>query len=300
MRWERAERRKQQEAGVLDLGFLGQFGFPAEDLRDTYEELLPKLTLGWTASPTAFLYASSGKGWIPGGFNLQATSASLVGGRDYSRYGAETLWSHEIGGKWTVLDGRGLLSAALFWIDADHWQEYNVLTDASGRALSTNLITSDATLRSRGGEVEFTWRASDAWDVAASLGVVDSKYRTYRFTAQQDFSGNRTKLVPRYDAALSASWRPGSGLFVRGELEALGRTPLDPGNTVFQESVVLGNLQVGWEGDRWSARMFVDNVTDELVFTSTAYQNFAFGADGTAYAAVGRPRVVGIEAGYRW
>ncbi|GAB3741178.1 hypothetical protein GCM10028794_26660 [Silanimonas algicola] len=46
--------------------------------------------------------------------------------------------------------------------------------------------------------------------------------------------------------------------------------------------------------------MFLDNVTGERVFTSTAHQNVAFGADGTAYAVVGRLRVVGIEAGYRW
>ena len=295
LRYERAERRKRQDAGVLDLGAVGQFRFDAESLEDTYDEVLPKLTLGWTPDSRTYFYASSAKGWIPGGFNLQAVSATLASGRDFSRYGPETLWSHELGGKWSLFDGRALASVALFWIEADGWQEYNVLTDASGRAISTNLITNDAALRSRGAEAEFTWRPGAEWDVAASLGLVDSRYRRYRFTAQQDFGGNRTKLVPRFDASLSASWRPGNGFYARGEVESLGRTPLDAGNTVFQGATTLLNLQVGWEADRWSARLFVDNLTDRLVYTSSAYTNFAFGADGTAYAAVGRPRIVGVE-----
>jgi iron complex outermembrane receptor protein len=300
LRWERAERSKLQEAGVLDLGPSGQFSFPAEDLEDAYEVLLPRIALDWRPRENLLVYASAARGWVPGGFNLAAASASLVGARDYSRYGAETLWSYEIGGKLTLADSRLLLSGAVFHIEADNWQEYNVLVNAQGQAISTNLITSDAAITSHGFEIELVGRPTDRLDLAASVGWVDSSYDRYVFSATQDFTGNKVKLAPEYDLSLSATWRPWGGLFVRGEASAAGDTPLNPENAVFQDAVVLLNAQLGWETDAWTARLYVENLTDELVYTTSAYTNFAFGFDGGYYAGVGQPRVVGLQLTRRW
>ncbi len=300
LRWERAERSKLQEAGVLDLGPSGQFSFPAEDLEDAYEVLLPRIALDWRPRENLLVYASAARGWVPGGFNLAAASASLVGARDYSRYGAETLWSYEIGGKLTLADSRLLLSGAAFHIQADNWQEYNVLVNAQGQAISTNLITSDAAITSRGFEIELVGRPTDRLDLAASVGWVDSSYDRYVFSATQDFTGNKVKLAPEYDLSLSATWRPWGGLFMRGEASAAGDTPLNPENAVFQDAVVLLNAQLGWETDAWTARLYVENLTDELVYTTSAYTNFAFGFDGGYYAGVGQPRVVGLQLTRRW
>lgn len=300
LRWERAERSKLQAAGVLDLGPSGQFSFPAEDLDDSYEVVLPRIALDWRPTDDLLVYASAARGWVPGGFNLAATSASQIGARNYSRYGAETLWSYEVGAKWTLADRRLLLSGAAFHIEADSWQEYNVLVNAQGQAISTNLITSEAAISSRGAEIELVGRPTDRLDLAASLGWVDSTYDRYVFSASQTFTGNKVKLVPEYDLALSATWRPWRGLVLRGEASATGDTPLNAENAVFQDAVVLLNGHVGWETDDWTARLYVENLTDELVFTSSAYTNFAFGFDGGYYAGVGQPRVVGLQLTRRW
>lgn len=113
-RYERAEREKVQEAGVLDLGPFGQFQFPAEDLSRTFEEFLPKVSLDWRPDDALLIYASAAKGWIPGGFNLGAASSAVT--RDFSGFGAETLWSYEVGAKLELLDRRLLVSGALFHI----------------------------------------------------------------------------------------------------------------------------------------------------------------------------------------
>lgn len=298
LRYERAERSKRQDAGVLDLGPFGQFQFAAEDLTDTYEELLPKVSLDWRVEDSLLVYASAAKGWIPGGFNLGAASSAVT--RDFSRYGAETLWSYEVGAKLQLLDNRLLLSGAAFIIEADGWQEFNVLVNDAGQAISTNLITSDAAIRSRGFEVELTGTISPQFDLAASFGYVDSKYTSYVFSATQDFTGNRVRLVPEYDASFTANWRPWRGLFLRGEVAATGNTPLNPENLAFQDAAVILGAQIGWEAERWTARLYVENITDELVYSSNAYTNFAFGFDGTYYAAVGRPRVAGLQLSYKW
>lgn len=300
LRYDRAERAKRQEAGVLDLGFAGQFVFAAEGLEETFDAILPRLAVDWRPSDDLLVYASAARGWIPGGFNLAATSASLIAGEDFSRYGAETLWSYEVGAKYTFMDGRLLLSGAAFVIQADDWQEYNVLTNAQGQAVSTNLITSNAAITSRGFEIELVGRPTDTLDLTASLGVVESEYDRYVFSAAQDFTGNKVKLVPEFDASISATWRPWRGLFLRGEANATGDTPLNAENLAWQDAVVLLNAQIGWEHDAWTARLYVENLTDELVYTSSAYANFAFGFDGTYYAGVGQPRVVGLQLSRKW
>jgi len=297
-RYERAERDKVQAAGVLDLGPFGQFQFPAEDLSRTFEEFLPKASLDWRPDEALLVYVSAAKGWIPGGFNLGAASSAVT--RDFSGFGAETLWSYEVGAKLELLDKRLLLSGAAFRIDANNWQEFNVLVNDQGQAISTNLITSDANVRSQGFELEVTGKPTATLELAVSFGYVDSTYTDYRFSATQDYTGNRVRLVPEYDASLSASWRPWKGLFLRGEVAASGNTPLNPENTAFQEAVVLIGGQIGWEAEHWSARLYVENLTDELVFNTNAFANFAFGNDGTLYAGVAPPRVVGLQLSYKW
>ena len=297
-RYERAERDKLQEAGVLDLGPFGQFQFPAEDLSRTFEEFLPKASLDWRPDEALLVYVSAAKGWIPGGFNLGAASSAVT--RDFSGFGAETLWSYEVGAKLELLEKSLLIAGAAFRIDANNWQEFNVLVNDQGQAISTNLITSDANVRSQGFELEVTGKPSPTLELAASFGYVDSTYTDYRFSATQDFTGNRVRLVPEYDASLSASWRLWKGLLLRGEVAASGSTPLNPENTAFQDAVVLIGGQIGWEAEHWTARLYVENLTDQRVFNTNAFANFAFGNDGTLYAGVASPRVVGLQISYRW
>ncbi|WP_086618585.1 hypothetical protein [Erythrobacter tepidarius] len=94
--------------------------------------------------------------------------------------------------------------------------------------------------------------------------------------------------------------RPWKGLFLRGEVAASGNTPLNPENIAFQDAVVLIGGQIGWETEHWSARLYFENLTDELVFNTNFFANFAFGNDGTLYARVTPPRVVGLQLNYRW
>ncbi|MFC4254760.1 TonB-dependent receptor domain-containing protein [Croceibacterium xixiisoli] len=298
LRYERARREKNQVAGALDLGPAGVFTFAAEDLQDDYEELLPRISLDWRPVDNVLLYSSASKGWIPGGFNLGATSSAVTG--DFSRYGAETLWSYEVGTKLQLFDKRLLLSGAAFIIEAQDWQEYNVLVNDQGQVLSTNLITSNAAIRSRGFELEATGKVTPQIELHASFGYVDSKYTDYRFSATQDHTGNKVKLVPEYDASLAVSWRPWKGLLLRGEGNAAGKTYLNAENLAVQDPVLLLNAQIAWETDLWTVRFYVDNLTNRRVFTSSAYSNFAMGYDGTYYAGVGQPRVGGLQLSYKW
>ena len=297
LRYERATRGKRQQAGSLDLGPLGTFGFPAEDLERTFDDLLPRVSIDWKPTDAWMLYASAAKGWIPGGFNLAAGGLSVE--RDYARYDAESLWTYELGAKATWLDGRMLFGAALFHTRARRWQDYTILYNAQGQVASTTMITTDAAIRSRGIELELTARPLQGLDITASLGVVDAEYTDYPY-GTQDFTGNPVKLVPDWDASLAIAWRPWRGLYLHGGLQGVGETALHAQGTARQGAYWLANVQAGWETPSWSLRLYVDNLTDRRVFNTSAYTNSLFGYDGTWYAGVNAPRTTGIELGWRW
>ncbi|MFM9978778.1 MAG: TonB-dependent receptor [Sphingomonadaceae bacterium] len=293
-RYDRARRGREQQAGVLNLGPLGQFTFVAVNERGTFEEFVPKVALAYKIDENTRLYATVAKGWLPGGFNLEASrfgAASIFG-----RFGEERLWSYEIGGKAQLAGGRIFIGAAAFIIDADQWQEFNVLTSPTGQVLSTNLITSNAAIRSKGVEFELQARPTRELTLTFAAGYIDAKYTQYRFSPTQDFTGNRVKLVPEFDLSATAKYKHPSGLFVRGEASVTGKTALNADNTAIQSAVARLGLQFGYETERLSIRAFGNNLANVRTASGQAYSNFLFGNDGTFYAPLGDPRVIGVEA----
>ena len=99
------------------------------------------------------------------------------------------------------------VSSALFYIDAGSWQENRILTDDSGRVLSTNLITSDAELESYGFEIEIDAKFTEKLSVQAGFGYVHSEYKDLPFTSSQNLKGNDVPLIPEFDAAIGATYK---------------------------------------------------------------------------------------------
>jgi iron complex outermembrane receptor protein len=268
LRYDNARRGRAQEAGVLDLGPIGQFSFAAVDQTETFDTLLPRLALSYALSPRAQVYASVAKGWLPGGFNLEATRVGA--GIDAGRFGRETLWSYEVGAKAELFDRKLFIAGAAFLIDAPNWQEYNVLLGPAGEVVSTNLITSNTAIRSQGLELELQARPTKGLELAFGAGYIDAKYRRFVFSPTQDFTGNRVKLVPEIDLTATAQYTHASGWFVRGEARHTGRTALNPDNTAIQGSVTVLGAQAGYESERFTVRAFASNITDQRYFAGQA------------------------------
>ncbi len=108
------------------------------------------------------------------------------------------------------------------------------------------------------------------------------------------------KLVPEYDANLTARYQHSSGVFARAALNLTGAMALDERNRGRQDATATVDLQLGYEADAWTARLFVDNLTDERRFGGLTFDNLSFGADGTLYGALEAPRVVGVEVERRF
>ncbi|MEM7100677.1 MAG: TonB-dependent receptor [Pseudomonadota bacterium] len=293
LRYDRARRETDQTAGALNFGPLGDAIFQDLNFDDTFEEVLPRLALNYRPTSSLTIYASAAKGYIPGGFNLTIAQEAVAD--ELVSYGSEQVWSYEIGAKIRFNSGKGHLNAAAFLIDGENWQEIQVITNDQGQVQSSAFIASDAEIESIGVELEFKYAISDELMFSANLGYVDAEYSQLMPTSVEDLSGNQIKLVPEYDANIALTYNHPVGFFARAEISALGETALDERNRFIRDPVEVWNFQLGFSTGRWTVRAFLENATNERYESGSAFDNFAFGFDGNAYASYDRPRVVGME-----
>jgi len=294
LRYDRARRSTRQTAGQLDLGYGSIVYYRDAELSHTFTATLPRFSLRYQASENLSLYASAAKGYIPGGFNLAAAQNDEIDSRVF-RYDSETMWSTEAGFKARLWDGKAMLSGAVFRIRSNNWQEIQVATGEDGRPISSDYIGSDASIESKGFELEAAVQPLPRLSLTGNIGWVDAKYRRFLATVGEDLAGNRVKLTPHYDAYLAARYEHPSGIFGRIDASFTGSYALDERNRAFQPAVTVIGLQLGYTHGPWTGRLFVENLTNERRINGLVFDNFGFGADGNLYGPVDRPRIAGIE-----
>ncbi len=297
IRYDHAHRAAEQNAGTLDLGGGNLFIYRDAELSGTFHAVLPRFSVRYKPSSQLTLYANSAKGYIPGGFNLTAAQADLPD--NILRFASETMWSHEGGFKWRSADGKLRLAGAAFYIRSNNWQEIQVATDASGRIISSDYIGASASIESKGFELEASAEPIGGLTLTANVGYSDARYRDLQVDATTNVRGQRVKLVPAYDGYLAARYQTPEGFFARAELALTGKMSLESRGEAVQPATQMVGLQAGYEGPHWSARAFVENLTDVRRATGLAFRNLAFGNDGNWYAPVGRGRQIGIELAWK-
>ena len=305
LRYDNATRESSQQEGTLDLGF-DVFVFDELQLEETFEEWLPRFAARYEFTDDFTMYTNIARGYLPGGFNLAAAQADL---RDQLiRFDSETLWSYEIGARWQSPDRSAFLSGAIFFIETENFQEINDLVDENGNVASTSFIGSTAATESYGFEIEGQWTPTDQLTFTGNLGIIEAEYTDYAEATAADVVGNPVKLVPEYDANIAARYEHPSGFFVRGEVDFVGETALNEGAQRFvvnvedniQDAVTRLGLQVGYEADNWSLRVFGENLTDERRVSSIGNPGAFFITDGILYGVFEQPRVVGVELGVNY
>lgn len=305
LRYDNARRKTIQESGELDLGF-SVFFFSDLELEETFEAVLPRFALTYESSDTLTFYASAAKGYLPGGFNLTAADAGVD--IEFVKYDSEELWSYEVGARWQFRDGRGRLAGAVFYIEADNYQEITVLLDEKGNVLTTSLIGSDAEIESYGFEIEGQWDITETFMLTGNFGFTNAEYTDFARLEATQVIGNPVKLIPEYDVNIAARYQHPSGFFVRGEINSIGETALDEGNRAgftanaldIQEAVETYGVQAGYESENWSIRVFGENLSDERRINGSGFPNAVLPADGLLNASIDTPRTIGLELTIRY
>jgi len=271
-------------------------GIPSRS-RD-FDQLQPKLTLGWAASDTTNVYASYGVGFRSGGFNSlgssdllnfwfnsgfggpgEAVGANLVINDEYDK---EVSTNLELGLKTTLLDNRLSFNAAVFNTDVDDNQFFEFFAGPFGLL---RVVTTIEEIQIRGIEGDFNFIANDYLSVFGGFGFLDSEIKQ---NINRPLSvGNDVPQAPEKTFNLGASLEIPFGdknFFARADWQYVGETWFhtlqgEQTPTIWQAFFGPGllqdftnskrdaydtlNLRVGVAAENWSVTAWGRNVGDE-------------------------------------
>ncbi|MDH4108396.1 MAG: TonB-dependent receptor [Gammaproteobacteria bacterium] len=208
-------------------------------------------------------------------------------------FGPEEAATWEVGLKMDLLDNTLRLNGAIFTTDYTDLQ----FTYRSGVA---PYLANAGEASIDGAELEMTWLPTDAWQIDAGVGVLDSSVDSLREIAGTGIGvavGNKLPFTPelQYNLGISFIGALGNGWTVTPRIDLLYRDDVywDANNTeeiAVDSSYSLVNfaLVVASDDSNWRARFAVTNLTDE---------QYSVGGNsslttGSGYAEIGyaRPR----------
>ncbi len=310
----------------------------AEHLRSVESGFTSRANLTWHTGPNTLLYATWSQGFRPGGFN-QASSCHALGSRYDNfctplRYASDRLTNEELGWKAQLIRRRMQWNGAAYQED---WNNVQVDFFDPGQLGNLLFFTNGPDYRIRGLETTLRARIARGLTLAAGASWNRSRQTNSPFLIANDPSlrsnpataaqfgqpitafrnpygpvGSPAANAPplqfslrlRYETTLGGyrAFLQASGMHTGHSFTQAGSNPslatAGAINTTFlrfeDPAYSLFDASAGVARDSWRAEVYVHNLTNEIasVFTSTA--------QFIESQTVTRPRVVGVEIGYRF
>ena len=237
-----------------------------------------KVGLDYKPNDQALLYATWSQGFRLGQTIDESSSFTLfrdvcdanhdgrIDGTNYPYASKVTLKSDrlnnlELGGKFTMLDGRLNLNAALYRID---WRDVPVAVAVAVNGLGCSAQFNGGKARSQGVELEAVWRATDQLDVSLSGSLTDTEYL-------DDLSGQRGQRLPfspKYNARVGVQYNFdlwGKKAFLRSDLAYVGRTGtgFNPPDVTLTDAYRNWGARAGMAFERFNVELYGTNLTGE-------------------------------------
>jgi len=268
------------------------FGFPAFSPSINDSDWNGKLQLDYSIDDDTLVYAGVHRGIKGGGFNQPLTPVSAAD----IVYDGETLISYEGGIKKSLSD-RTRVNASVFVYDYSDYQAYFI-----DGGFNTTLFNADA--KSHGAEIEYTSNPIDGLDIILGASYVDTEVSELS-TAIAPSGQSEAPLAPKWslNGLARYAWPTSDGgeLSFQGDFRwvddhyfSLAQIPV-----LFQGSYAVVNARLGYTSmdEKWSATLFVNNLTDER-YNHFAYDALAF--FGSYSNLIGDQRWVGASISFRW
>jgi len=264
---------------------------------ESFSNLSPRLALNWRPNDRIATYFTASRGYKVGGINSDVTLTD--DGAVEKIYDEETAWNYEIGFKGVLADNRVQLNAALFYIDWDDIQVrgQDVLTQRQ-------FVQNATTATSKGGELELLVRVAKpvTWNLAygytdAGFGRFPNAIPIDQIGADVvDASGNTLPFAPQNTLTSGIEYRftgfGNSDGWLRLDYRYVDDQQTEATNDPNRHlpAFDLFNARIGFESERYSVALFVNNLFDEQYVVGT--QNLETYYSGLQLA-VGQPRTFG-------
>ena len=276
----------------------------------------PRINLSYSPNKDLTTYVSASKGFRPGGANQLLPSFC---GSAPLTFGPDSVWDYEVGEKAKLFDNWLTINSDFYYIKWSGVQQAPLL--ACGFQYDTNAGTG----RSFGPEIEISAKLTNELSVTASGSYTDAKL-TNPNTAYTAFltspSGAQVTPGVPYCATAAGCTAPilnvpksmGSlaitySTEVFGDYKLTGRASASyVGQTIDEAyfyNIQLGgytiaNARVILARDKWSASLFVDNLTNKVAAISANNTSFQYNIASLVRYSTNQPRTFGTEINYRF
>ncbi|HTW37624.1 MAG TPA: TonB-dependent receptor [Steroidobacteraceae bacterium] len=260
----------------------------------------PKVTLSYERNHDLTLYSTIARGFRPGGINQQIPASICAISTE--TYGPDSTWNYEIGEKARLFDNTLIVNSDVYYIK---WaQVQQIVNQPCGYPLTENA----GTAHSYGPEVEVSALLTHEWSVTFSGTITHSDITSVNpAISAADPSlvpGLPILNIPKYTETTSINYTKavfdGFDFSARLSNSYVGpETDIEYTYATLPSYDLLG-LRFGLVGDRLSAYLFGDNLTDkraELGIDTTA---FAWTIPSVERVVTNQPRTIGIDINYKF
>lgn len=254
------------------------------DYDDTFDAMLPKLSLSYDLRPDWTVGAMVSKGYNPGGVSLDFASS-----KEWTEFDAETIWNYELFTRAELLDGRMSVTGNLFFMDYKDAQ-HNISTMINGLNYMQTVNAQSA--ESYGMELGVDYRPTDRLTLRGSLGLLHTEFK--QFDEKPAYEGNEFARAPGKMLTLGASWDATDRLNLGGQVRYIdgyySNTANDAAFAV--DGFTLVDVQASYRiSDRFEVYGYVNNLLDERTPTllEAARGDVVF-----TQASMTAPRMVGL------
>jgi iron complex outermembrane receptor protein len=295
---------------------LNQYGALTNTVMTTTSEnaqgVTPKVSLSYQFDKDLLVFATAAKGFRPGGgtgpvptsgpLSCEAQLMIQYGSKGFVpgpiSFTSDSVWSYELGEKWRSADGRFSINASGYFESWVGVQQVNALSSC-GYVYTANV--GDAHVK--GGEIEA--RAIVVRDLEASANVTYSDAALTSATLiDAGFNpGTPIQQVPKWSGSASLTYHHDLtgdlALTAHAESTYVGSRTDETFATNTLPSYDLTNIRGGFKGARWSAVLFMNNVTDKRALLNNITQD-AVNLPTFNRVAVSQPRTTGIDFNYKF
>ncbi len=260
------------------------------DLKPKDDMLGGQISLTHNLNAHHNLYATVGRGFKAGGFNLSTT---LPDSR--RTYDPEYLINYEIGSKAFLLDYRLQLNTALFYAKRKDMQVSTSFQSDPNDPLTYIYYTGNAAAGENYGlEMDAVWQVNRNLSLHGSLGYLKATFSDY-VTIDGDYSGREQAHAPNYTANIGFTYLGDRGLFARMDYQDVDDFYFSDSHDEKSNSRQLLHVKVGYQAEQWALYAWGRNVLNEQY----AVRGFYFGVeppnfDDTRYTHLGDPQHFGL------
>jgi iron complex outermembrane recepter protein len=313
LRWYRYQSSQIEN----EWGLNGPQVFPPTVLPETEASntgFNPRFDLSYSPSKDLTTYLSASKGFRPGGANQLLPSFC---GAAPLTFGPDSVWDYEVGEKAKMFDNWLTINSDFYYLKWNGVQQAPILT--CGFQYDTNAGNG----RSYGPEIEISAKLSNELSVTASGSYTDARL-THPNAAYTAFLTTGALVAPGVPYCATAAGCTAPILNVpksAGSLAAIYTTPMFGdynltgrvsasyvGQTIDEAyfyniqlgGYTLANARLSLSRNRWSAALFVNNLTNKVAAISANNTSFQYNIPSLVRYSTNQPRTYGTELNYRF